>query len=144
MPGDAKLGLVIGVGMVILVAVLFRREGTLLPRPVPRSAPVSTPIGAPDPGEAEIPAPPADRPLVLEPTSLSLVESPQQRANAVRLHRVEEGETLFSVALRYYGDGSRSADLFHANRQQLMAPDRLRPGTVLRVPELPEREAARP
>jgi hypothetical protein len=45
MPGDAKLGLVVGVGMVILLAVLFRRDGSLVvpagPRPISAGAPAS-------------------------------------------------------------------------------------------------------
>jgi LysM domain len=114
MPGDAKLGLVVGVALVILAGVLLRREGSLVTPAAPRSAVTAPPavLLAAEPNPETIPPP----------------------VPPWRLHRVEEGETLFSLAYRYYGDGSRSWFLFRANRQQLMAPDRLPPGTVLRVP----------
>jgi nucleoid-associated protein YgaU len=53
-----------------------------------------------------------------------------------RVHRVEEGETLTSIAVQYYGDGdaAKVSLLFSSNRDRLMAPDRLPAGTLLVVP----------
>jgi nucleoid-associated protein YgaU len=56
---------------------------------------------------------------------------------ANRKHTVEEGETLVSIANKYYGDGSLASFLFRSNRDRLMAPDRVPLGTILYIPEKP-------
>ena len=56
---------------------------------------------------------------------------------AGRSHVVQEGETLISLAQHYYGNREQSLQLYHANRDLLMAPDRLPVGAVLRIPDLP-------
>jgi nucleoid-associated protein YgaU len=125
MPNDAKLGLALGVALVIVVAALFARKdlgavpvhaaGTVLaPSPVPLPSPV---------------------PGTTQPAGVAAGTEREGRT-----HTVQEGETLTSLAQRYYGDRSRSLHLYHANRDLLMAPDRLPAGVVLRIPELPECE----
>jgi hypothetical protein len=131
MPNDAKLGLVVGVGLVIAVAVVFFRrdfpavdpvhanmqpipEPTLYPSPTARSHPVTAHSGirtasTPTPGDA-------------------------------RCHTVREGETLYSLAKKYYGDREKSEYLFEANRDKLISPESLEPGTVLIIPDLPPPE----
>jgi nucleoid-associated protein YgaU len=118
MPKDARLGLVVGVGLVIGVAVVFYRGAV---------------IGQPPPGSVQKPTP--------APSSLEAQVSalPTMPATAVppRSHVVQEGESLASVAARYYGDPRRSVLLFRANRDRLRAPDHVPIGTVLLIPELP-------
>ena len=58
--------------------------------------------------------------------------------SAGRRHTVQEGETLFTLAQHYYGDGERFVDLYRANRGVVKTPDALEPGTVLEIPELSE------
>ncbi len=106
MPKDARLGLVVGVALVIVIAAIFYRNNGLAV-----GAPGS--VGMP---AASGPAPPGPR--------------------VVRSHTVQEGETLISLAQRYYGDGSQAALLFRANRSQLRAPDQVPVGTVLVIPEV--------
>jgi hypothetical protein len=50
-----------------------------------------------------------------------------------RLYEVVRGDTLSAIA-REQGQGTRAADVFEANRDQLDDPDRISPGQVLRVP----------
>src|SRR5690348_13543159 len=118
MPNDARLGLVVGVTLVLLVAVLFaRRDG---PRPVPVGAVQANAPPAPVPGLPGVPpgstVGPGGRP---------------------RSHTVEEGESLMSLAVRYYGDAGRVSFLYRANRDRILAPDRVPIGTVLRIPDPP-------
>src|SRR5262249_6266543 len=127
---DAKVGLVIGVGLVIAVAVVFFRKELLERGTSEDRAPAS--VGNP-------PAPPLApngqrRGVPVRPTSWPKQES-------ARRHTVAEGETLYGLAERYYGDGERFIDLYQANRQVLKRPDRLEPGTVLEIPDLGEPEA---
>jgi len=121
MPNDARLGLVVGVTLVILIAVLFfAKDGkTTVAAGNVQTPPATT--RPPGPGGGPAPAPGAAR-------------LPQK----VRSHKVREGESLSSVSKQYYGDGAaRVSFLFHANRDKLRAPDYVPIGTVLLVPDLP-------
>ena len=111
MPNDAKLGMVVGVGLVIIVAVIFFRKDTTAAdafATIPKSAPAVTQ-----------PAPP--RGGALPPGGTK--------------HVVEDGDTLIDLSRRYYGTGEKFNVIYNANRDQLRAPDRLRPGMVLTIPE---------
>jgi nucleoid-associated protein YgaU len=115
MPNDARLGLVVGVVLVIAAAVLtFRKD----PNPQPAgNVQVASSTGG---GAVQVSA----------LSGLPL-------AAPARSHTVQEGETLFSLAVRYYGDPARSSFLFHANQDRLRAPDHVPIGTVLVIPDLP-------
>ena len=124
MPNDAKLGLVVGVALVIAVAVVFFR----------REAPVGGPATNVQPGPAMMPPAPT--------TTNAFARTMSRGVGRGRLHTVENGETLFGLARRYYGDGEKSSALFEANQGRIRSPDRLPPGTVLVIPDLPERGAS--
>jgi nucleoid-associated protein YgaU len=49
-------------------------------------------------------------------------------------HVVVAGDTLAKLAQRYYGDPSLYLQIFEANRDILLAPDKIRPGQKLRIP----------
>jgi nucleoid-associated protein YgaU len=122
MPKDARLGLVVGLGVVLLVAVLFFRQEGLARLPAGRADTPRSSAGAINPFEVQASALPG-------------VPSPLA---GPRSHTVQEGETLSSLAARYYGDSGRSTFLFRANRNRLRAPDHVPIGTVLVIPDLPE------
>ncbi len=50
-------------------------------------------------------------------------------------YTVVSGDSLSSIAQRWYGDAAQWPRLFEANRQQISDPDRIFPGQVLRVPQ---------
>ena len=50
-------------------------------------------------------------------------------------YTVQPGDTLSSIAEQFYGDASRFPVLFEANRNQILDPDLIFPGQVLRVPQ---------
>ena len=54
---------------------------------------------------------------------------------AGRVHVVEDGDSLWTIAERYYGSGVRYLEIFDANRDVLQSPDALTLGVSLRVPE---------
>lgn len=122
MPNDAKLGLVVGVGFVIAVAVVFFRKET------PASEPAATIVKPPAPAVTPVPPPANHRAAVAKHTSR------EAGASDVRRHVITEGDTLFNLAQRYYGDGERFIDIYRANRQVLSSPDRLPVGTELVLP----------
>jgi nucleoid-associated protein YgaU len=106
MSKDAKLGLVIGIAVVIVIAVVFFRKDANAAKPGTESTAAVQPKGA-------------------------LVSNvpPQRR------HTVAEGDTLHSLAVRYYDDPSKFVVIYEANREVLTTPDRLTPGTVVVIPD---------
>ena len=127
MPNDAKLGLVIGVGLVITVAVVFFRKDQI---DLPSSA-----TGASG-GSAGL------SPTVSTGGTRGSYEAkspsrPQRATASDYRHTVQEGETLFSLANRYYGDKERFIEIYQVNRETLRSPDALTPGMTLTIPNVP-------
>ena len=56
------------------------------------------------------------------------------RHSVQRFHRVRDGDTLASLAQRYYGDRSRWEEIYEANREQIAQPNLLPLDTRLRIP----------
>jgi 5'-nucleotidase/UDP-sugar diphosphatase len=134
MPNDAKLGLVIGVGLVMVVAVIFfRRDLTTSPAAADNVASPPAAAKVVPPGKSP-PAVPEDRPVRAKPSSQT--GEVAGTGPTLRRHTVREGETLFDLARHYYGDAERCTDLIKANREVLERPDELKPGTVLVIPDL--------
>lgn len=61
-------------------------------------------------------------------------DPPTAPATTERTHVVVSGESLSSIAKRYYGTEALAEFLFQSNREVLRDADSLRPGQVLRVP----------
>jgi nucleoid-associated protein YgaU len=47
---------------------------------------------------------------------------------------VEQGDTLWGIAERAYGNGARYTEIFEANREVIEDPDLIFPGQKLRIP----------
>jgi phage tail protein X len=75
--------------------------------------------------------------LALDPANRVVFRHLQTEAREVEFvtHTVGQGDTLQSLALRYYGDRSRSEVIWETN--QLPANPRLTAGTTLKIPEIP-------
>jgi nucleoid-associated protein YgaU len=132
MPNDAKLGLVVGVGVVIAVAVVFFRKDPAVADPAAATSVRPAPAGQP-------PAAPVSHARSRPVSAHSGIREAQTPTVAEgRCHTVREGETLFSLAQRYYGDRDKSDYLYQVNRDRLSSPDALLPGTVLLIPKLPD------
>src|SRR4051794_4874591 len=59
---------------------------------------------------------------------------PVAEAPAEQTYTVADGDTLWAIAERHYGDGSQYQRIFEANRDQLDNPDVIQAGQVLRIP----------
>ena len=57
-----------------------------------------------------------------------------EEAEEAHFHTVASGDTLWAVAEKVYGDGSRYTEIFEANKPMLTNPDLIFPGQVLRCP----------
>jgi nucleoid-associated protein YgaU len=126
MPNDAKLGMIVGVGLVIAIAVVFFRKDGPTTVEAPTTSAVSSASPAAPSGSGG-----ASR-AVKARTAI-----PNELATSVaQRHTVAEGETLFSLAKRYYHDERKFVEIFNANQGVLTTPDPLTPGTVLVIPKL--------
>ena len=75
--------------------------------------------------------------LALDPSSRPAFDALQSDTREVEFlsHTVRAGDTLSSLAQRYYGDRSRSEVIWETN--QLPPNPRLAPGATLKIPEIP-------
>jgi nucleoid-associated protein YgaU len=132
MPNDAKLGLIVGVAVVITISVVFFRKDSgaaeaLGPEAAAASAPNPTPPAAVAGQDAQSTAQPTNTetvPALVRPTS--------------RRHTVKEGDTLVSLAQKYYGNKDKSTAILQANRERLATSEQLAPGTDLVIPVVKE------
>jgi len=117
MPNDAKLGMFFGVALVIVVAVVFFRKD--LPG-------VNLAAGNSSSWFSRGKAP--------DTTPKTALEAGGRR------HVVVDGDTLINLAQKYYGDTEQFQTIYRVNRENVHAPDRLTPGTVLVIPDLPAKK----
>jgi nucleoid-associated protein YgaU len=73
---------------------------------------------------AEAPEP-ADAPPAVQPPA----------GIAGHVYTVVEGDSLWKIAKRQYGDGERWRRIYEANRDLIKDPDRIYPGQQLRIPD---------
>ena len=111
------------------------------PAHAPISEHESSPIARPsnEPGSAPQATPPAptSRPTATASapsTSAARTTQPPPAAGA-RKHVVGKGDTLMSLAQRYYGNRSRWRDIAEANKDVLKNKDGLRIGMELKIPQ---------
>lgn len=117
MPNDAKLGLILGVGVVVVVAVVFFRKDPAFVAASGERAAMTSDAAAPEP----------TKPVPVQPTA-------RTKPKEERTHTVQEGDTLFSLAEHYYGDKARFVEIYRANTTTLKTPDELPAGIVLVIP----------
>jgi nucleoid-associated protein YgaU len=111
MPIDARLGLLLGLMVVALAGLLSAQ---------PRNNTVFRPGVAVRSG-----------PTAYENDWARVPRTGQESGPR---YRVQEGDTLASIAERYYGDRHKSGELFRLNRDAISDPACIVPGTLLRVP----------
>jgi nucleoid-associated protein YgaU len=66
----------------------------------------------------------------------AIVNAPPAERSAPRTVTVEKGDTLSAIAKRELGKASQWPLIFEANRDQLDNPDRIKPGQILKIPDL--------
>jgi tetratricopeptide (TPR) repeat protein len=73
-------------------------------------------------------------PLVQAAPPRSVPTKPTPPSNAVRRHTVAKGDTLYNLAVRYYGEKAKWRDIYAANRDVVPDPNALRLGVELKIP----------
>lgn len=104
------------------------------PEAVPEESPITyAPVPATPVEEAPVQAAPAPtstptRPVPTRPTAT------RSSPGSGRSHTVTKGDTLFSLAQKYYGNRSKWRDIYAANRDVLPNETALKPGMQLKIP----------
>jgi len=47
---------------------------------------------------------------------------------------IEKGDTLWAIANKFLGNGNRHPEIFEANREVIIDPDKIFPGQKIRIP----------
>jgi len=47
---------------------------------------------------------------------------------------IEKGDTLWAIAKKFLGNGNRYPEIFEANREVILDPDKIFPGQKIRIP----------
>ena len=168
MRSELKLGILLGIVLVVAVILYLSQNGTT--EEAPPEMPVATsgqedveiaPIpGDPDTDEPgavadksdteqpqEQPTPePVVTPPVVKPEPQPLPEVPEPPVvippeTAPRYHTVKKGDSLHSISESYYGNGKYTKEIFEANRSPkgpMRNPNMLQVGWKLRIPSASE------
>lgn len=128
MTNDARVGLVTGVCLVIVIAVVFFPKEAAN-RDAASKSTVAATSGQKSTG--------ASAGHFIRSTSAQRATTKVPGSN----HTVEHGETLQSLAHDYYGDRDKYVEIYRANRKLIPEPEQINPGTVLVIPDLNKLDA---
>lgn len=78
--------------------------------------------------------PAAAPPPVSKAQPLPRSQYAEPAASQARVHVVQPGETLYSIAKRYYGQGKQWRRVFQANKNRIIDPNRIKAGMKLIIP----------
>lgn len=79
-----------------------------------------------------------------QPGRPSVTVQPHETASGGRVHVVQKGETLSSIAAKTLGSHHRFQELFEANKDQLKDPNDVRVGMTLHIPRADDVAAMKP
>lgn len=97
-----------------------------------------TPVAQSRPPVAQPVRPTATRPPISPPTRLTTASAPtatRPPTGSYRRHLISKGDTLYSLALKYYGNRSRWRDIYAANRDVMKSEGDLRIGVEVKIPQ---------
>lgn len=98
-------------------------------------APETSSAPTPAPQTPVVQSPSGPQPIRAIPTKPTAPSAASAASTANRRHTVTKGDTLFSLAQKYYGNRSRWRDIYAANRDQLPSENSpLRLGAEIKIP----------
>ncbi len=64
-------------------------------------------------------------------TSKMQVQEPSSQK--VEIYEIKKGDTLWAIAQKFYGDGSKYKKIFEDNKEVIKDPDKIYPGQKIRI-----------
>ena len=68
----------------------------------------------------------------------SQIEAPAEEASkqqaSSEFYEIQSGDSLSKIAKKYYGDASKYTEIFAANKEVILDPDKIYPGQQIRIP----------
>jgi nucleoid-associated protein YgaU len=92
------------------------------------------PIAPETPGPGLLLEPPVDVGAPAEDFVLVPVEADADAPEPTQTYEVQKGDTLSHISLKFYGKAQDWRRIWESNRDILEAPEKLKPGMVLRIP----------
>ncbi|MFA6961202.1 MAG: LysM peptidoglycan-binding domain-containing protein [Opitutaceae bacterium] len=99
----------------------------------PAESPIA--VAEPEPMLVQVPTVGLNRPALQTPAPTPAPTPTPAAATGGRKHVVAKGDTLFSLAQRYYGNKSRWRDIYAANRNVMANESSLSIGMELKIPQ---------
>ncbi len=103
------------------------------PAPEPAAEPEPEAPAAPEPPPVEAAAPTEESTAPAGEAESAEAAGDEAAANT---YTVQPGDSLWKIAEAHYGNGTKYQAIFEANRDILDNPDLIKPGQVLKLPEL--------
>jgi len=145
MQKDLKAGMFFGLLVVVAAALWFATRPSLMtesrllqsPKTVSEQPPAKSPrfvtnLPSTPTAEAPVPIQPEEN---HQPQLKPPAHQQAKTTKSPRIHTVSNGETLSSIARRYYGSEYQWQKIYNANRSRLKSPDKIRLGTRLIIPD---------
>ena len=138
MKNDLKIGIIIGMVLVIsIVLIISLWPGQSVDqrhRDMFREEEVDLPVNT----EQQKTPPQQDKPATPEPTKKTTRTKINKTPTTTpqRIHTVTSGETLSSIAMKYYGTTRHTQIISEANRNKITDKNQIRPGMRLIIPKI--------
>ena len=158
MQRDLKIGLLLGLALVIVAALRLATHPRLSPKAritrlhnngsgaEPNDQPVP-PVIADNPPPDATAASQAIEPGIAPSEPVDAIETEQnltydstiheqtEKIKPQRFHIISKGQTLSEIAYKYYGSARQWPKILEANRKKIQDPKKLMPGTKLIIPD---------
>jgi nucleoid-associated protein YgaU len=70
----------------------------------------------------------------VDPAATTAAAEAAKAAAEEKYYVIQKGDTLWAIAKKYLGDGNRYPEIFEANREVILDPDKIFPGQKIRIP----------
>jgi len=148
MQKDLKIGLILGLALVITVVLWLATRPSLSPQAeiadIPELPEIVTPqesVPPPEPVVTNEPKPEDNQlpPVAASPPPTPLPDLTQyeqaEKIKTQKFHIVQSGETLSKISSQYYGSAGKWQKILEANRQTIKDANKLTPGMKLIIPD---------
>ena len=145
MPKDFKIGMTLGLVLVIIAMLWLATRPSLNPQARTLHSPNITSLPETSSASNNL-STIGSIPQSAENNQFSIINNRSKQPDltvyeqakkikTTKFHIVRRGETLSTISAKYYGSANKWQKILEANRSRLIDANRLQPGTKLTIPE---------